>query len=300
MEPTLDRTSWRGMQIDHPHDWELSVASGVDEPGRLKFVDRLYERLDVRWKPLTYVPDLQKALEKYRPDADRKAKVSDLSGAPQPWQGIVRKLPKGTVVHAGRFFRNVRWLVEATVLWPRRRNTELERTILASVQPLDPRAPVLTWQASGLSLVLGREFDLQTNQARVGRVAWTFTARAKGGPELTVERLAMAQYWLRQPLRDWLVEELPDRHEVIRQHVMDANGHRGEALISRGRVGRVASLRGLKEIRLDAAWQCPLEARVYHVRLKEISRDEEISLPQDLQIRCCRAVPAPAGSEAQT
>ena len=297
MGTVLDRTCWRGMQIDHPQAWELSVASGIDESGRLKYVDRLHERLDVRWKPLKYVPDMPKALEKYRGSVGRKAKVSDLRGAPEPWQGVVRKLGKGAIVHAGRFFREVRWLVEVAVLWPRRRNTDLEREILASVRAEDPAAPVVRWQASGLSLTLGRQFRLQTNEARVGRVTWTFTTQAKRGPELAVERLALAGYWLKEALRDWLVEALPDSHEVVRQDVRDFNGHRGEVLISRGRVGRVASLRGLKEVRLDAAWQCPRESRLYHVRRTQISRDAEISLPQDLKIHCCR--PAPVLSECE-
>jgi len=298
MGSVLDRTCWRGMQIDHPQAWELSVAGGVDEPGRLRFVDRLHERLDVRWKPLKYVPDLAKALEKYRSNVDRKAKVSDLAGAPAPWQGVVRKLAKGTIVHAGRFFREVRWLVEVSLVWPGRRNSELERAVLASIQTPEADAPSLRWQASGLSLTLGRQFELQTNEARVGRVAWTFTTQAKRGPELVVERLALVDYWLKQAARDWLVEELPDGHEVVRQEARDFNGHRGEVLISRGRVNRVSSLRGLKEIRLDAAWQCPREARLYHVRLKQISRNSEISLPQDLTIHCCRAAPVVIGSEA--
>jgi len=295
------------MQIDHPHNWELSVASGIDEPGRLKFVDRLYERLDVRWKPLTYVPDMDRAVEKFRPNADRSsrklsggqgAKVSSLSGAPEPWRGVVRKLTQGTVVHAGRFFRNVRWLVEITMVWPRRRNTELERAILSSVQAHDPDAATRAWQASGLSLELSRRFELRTNRARVGRITWTFTTHAKRGPELIVERLAMPKYWLRQPLREWLVEELPESHQVVRQAVADFNSHRGQILISRGRLGTVAKLRGLQEIRLDAAWQCPREGRVYHVRLTEISRDQEISLPPDLKIHCCRAAPTANPLEA--
>ena len=49
--------------------------------------------------------------------------------------------------------------------------------------------------------------------------------------------------------------------------------------------------------RLDAAWQCPRESRLYHVRRTQISRDAEISLPQDLKIHCCR--PAPVLSECE-
>ena len=54
------------MEIGHPPDWELSFACEPDAPGRCSFSDRYYQRMDVRWRELKYVPDLDKMLDKYR------------------------------------------------------------------------------------------------------------------------------------------------------------------------------------------------------------------------------------------
>ena len=78
----FDLTCWRGMGIKHPPSWELSTASALGEPGRCAFSDRLYQRLDVRWKSLKYVPNLDLMLKKHRrkESGHDDVKLSDLNG----------------------------------------------------------------------------------------------------------------------------------------------------------------------------------------------------------------------------
>jgi len=297
MQRELERTLWRGMEIGHPPQWELAVASGVDEPGRTAFADRYLHRLDVRWRPLKYVPNLDKMLERHRrkADKDQKLKLSDLTGGPPEWRGVVRQTPGGTVVHAGRFFREARLLVEAAVVWPKKRNRVLENAVLASIRPQgQEKAKRRDWQAMGLSLTAPEGFELRTSAAKVGKVRWEFDTGRRNGPQLTVERIALPEYWLTAPLREWLGEQLGGEWKQVRQDPASFGPHRGERLLSRVKLGPLDSLRGRRRLRVDAAWQCPVEGRVYHVSYVKTCRAEELSLPAGFAVRCCRAVPQPA------
>jgi len=275
------------------------LASALDAPGRCLLTDRYYHRLDVRWRRLKYVPRLDKMLDKYRRQnqRDEKPKLTDLTGAPPEWHGVIQKTPPGTVVHAGRFYKSGRILVEAAIVWPDRRDRDLENAVLASIRPEDASRPQRLWQAMGLSVTVSRDFELLKSASKVGRVHWEFAPPGRRGPELVVERIALPEYWLDDPLRDWLQEELPPKWTEIRQNPLTVSGHRGEMLISRAKISPIASLRGLGRLRVDVAWQCPVEARVYRVSYIETSRQQDLSLPEHVEVHCCRPVPAAAGSE---
>jgi hypothetical protein len=284
------------MRTDHPPDWELAVASGLDEPGRVTFADRLYHRLEIRWRAVKYPPNLDMVLEKHkaRRRKDDEPDVRPLTGVPSPWKGLVQKPEQGTIVHAGRFFKRRRWLVEARIVWPDRRDRELERAILQSVAAEEPDAPVRTWRAMGLDVSLARQFELHESDLKVGRVKWQFRAtgdRAKA-EELTIERLAMPDVWLTGPLRDWLLEQNPDGEKLLRQDFVPVNDHRGEQTLTRGRITPMHSMRGIRRLTLARAWVCPREDRVYHVRYSLATREAEATMPDSLVIRCCKPIPA--------
>jgi len=109
---------------------------------------------------------------------------------------------------------------------------------------------------------------------------------------LTVERLAMPEYWLDKPLRDWLLDQLKPGESVVRQGVVDHNGHRCERLLSARKIGWVSSCRGIRRLRCDLAWTCPQENRVYRVSHSAPSDGEGLELPGTFSLRCCRPAPA--------
>ncbi len=280
------------MQIHHPHQWEICAASGSDEPGRLAFADRYYHRLEVRWRPVKYVPNLDLILTRHR-RKDKDADVEELSDIPDQWRGVARKTPEGTIVHAGRFFRKLRWLTEVTLVWYEQRDRELEKAILNSVEPQDPAAPVRLWEGMGLCVTTPRDFELSRNVSKVGYIQWDFTAKSKSAPELRVERIAFPDVWLTQPLRDWMLDQLVEDHRTIREGFRLYNTHRAEELISEGKVGRVAALRGIRKVRFDLSWICPVENRLYRISVSERTRDNEVLIPEGLAVTCCRPVPSP-------
>lgn len=279
------------MRIGHPADWELAIACGLDEPGRCCFADRAHQRLDVRWRPLKYVPNMDLMLDKYRRKTSKKLDVSDLDTAPEPWCGVVRKTPDGSIVHAGRFFRATRWLVEASLVWPGERDADLEAQVLDTIAAQDPQEDLRAWCAMGFDLTVPRRFDVRSSAAEVGKIRWELAAPGKRGPKLAVERLAMPEYWLKTPLREWVEEQLPPKSRVLHRDTVNVKTHRGEQLISSSKIGTLSSLRGLRQLHLNLAWQCPAEGRVYHVSYAEVSRGEQVALPEHLEVRCCRAAP---------
>lgn len=287
-QPT-ELTSWRGLVLYHPASWEVALVSGPRETGRLLFADRSCQRLDVHWRPLTYVPDMDRMLEKYRPPRKERGSTQTLDSRLSDWRGVVRKLDAGTVVHAATFFRDRRLLVEAAMVWPSRRNTELETQILSTIRPEPDDTPDRLWQAMGMSLRMDRAYELTESKAKVGAVQWTFVAEEDdAAADVTVERLAMPKYWLDEPLREWLVQQAPGAEEIDRQDPVTRNNHRGEQLISHGRINTLATIRGIHRYRLDTAWTCPIEERVYRVTCTRSSKAEDLEFPDGLKINCCR------------
>jgi len=277
------------MRVDHPSQWEVSRISGLDEPGRCTFSDRFHQRLDLCWRPLKYVPNLELMLEKYRPTKDDKATVRCLDDGPEHWQGLVRRPKEGTVVHAMRFFVEQRLFAEATIVWSGRRDVNLERAVLDSVQPQETNTPQRHWRAMGIDMSIASRFELHKSAAKVGRVTWRFRDASKPPAELVVERIAMPEYWLGTSLADWLAEQVPAKLERVRDEPFICNGHRGQQLFSECRAPGLAGLRGVRQLRLDAAWLCPVENRVYHLELSRQGKQNELSFGQDIQVHCCTA-----------
>jgi len=286
----LQRICWQGIQFDHPADWELTRFSGPGEPGRCLLADRYFQRLDVRWQVLNFAPRLELLIEKYRKNDTEDSRSVPLEGGPAPWQGLLRRTPKGSFIQAARMCPQQRLLVEATIVWPETRQVELERAILASIAVMPP-GPTQLWQAMGLSATIPGDYQLRGVSAKVGRIRWEFVAGKKTLPRIAVERIALPEYWLKGPLRDWVAEELPPRHEPQRQELALWGNHRGQQLISRASAGTLAWLRGRRRIRLDMAWQCELENRVYHLEFEKISTDSDVVLPELLAVHCCRQGP---------
>jgi len=302
----MERTCWRGVSIEHPALWEIAVAFAPPEDGRLTFVDRRYTRMDMRWRTLKYVPDMKDMLYRFQRDAkkadDDGVETLPLKGVPEPWKGFVRRGKQGSVIHATRFFKEQRLLVETVIVWPKDRHRDLERYILESVSVADAKgAKTEPWRALGLEADVPAGFRLTDNNARVGRVAWTFAAPAekqertkneKQPPQLIVERLAMVDQWLAKPLEEWLKGELPPASGVLGSEKVLFNGHDAQQLLSATKIGTVGTVLGWRRYRLDVAWRCESDLRLYHVAWSMTAKKgHPIALPTALRVACCQPPP---------
>lgn len=296
------RTCWRGLEVDHPANWEVAVASGPSAPGRLVLADRRFHRLDIKWKPIKYVPDLDLMLGRYKRQDKRKGKDpvkrSALKTAPPQWRGMVCKTPNGSVVNAMKFFRKPRLLVDAAIVWPGHRDMSVENSLLTSLDFVGDQSAARLWQAMGLSVTCPGNLDLTESSLEIGRIQWTFTVSNKDADAkrrralLRVERIAMPDLLLKgQAVRDWLAESLPKEYHMLRQRTVPQGRHVADEIVSTAKCPMGARLKGLQQMRLDLAWQCPIEGRVYHIEFAERRKDEEISIPKSWEVNCCRPLP---------
>jgi hypothetical protein len=290
--------------VDHPADWEIAVACGPDDPGRLTLTDRRYYRLDLKWKPLRFVPNIDLMLTRHhKRDQNDQRQITPLATAPPPWKGVVIKTESSRIVHAMRYFTDPRMLIEASLIWPGRRDAAVESAVLASIEPASDRKGLRLWQAMGMSVTCPSRYDLRKFDPKVGRIQWDFSAMRtadkadKSAGVLRVERIALPDRLLNgRGVGDWLSDELgPGARTLNRKRRADLP-HAPEEIVSASPAPIGARLRGFQEVRLDLAWMCPVESRVYHVQLSQRRLDDQIELPGGFQVACCRPVPGVAVS----
>ncbi|MGQ9662760.1 MAG: hypothetical protein ACUVWX_10570 [Kiritimatiellia bacterium] len=299
-ETVLAHVCWQGLEIELPPDWELVRATPPSDPPACTFADRRYERLRLRWQQQPPPGDMRKLFEE-DPDGGTGPSRSVLTAAPAGWHGLVTELGRACVVHAGRFFPSDDLLVEAIIIWPEGRPAALENRLLASIRPSRPVEGVRLWEAMGLRMWIGGEFDLISFRADAGLTEWRFelrqgqsqlrkeSAERRGSVSaLLVRRIALPRYWLTVPLDQWIESHLPAGTRVKARRRDTFRGHETFILESCEATGLVDRLRGKCRLRLDLAWECAVEARVYYVTWMETKRGEGIVLPEHVRIECCR------------
>jgi hypothetical protein len=288
------------MEIPHPVEWELALASSVDEPCRCTFSDREYQRLDVRWRPLKAVPDMAKMLEKHRQKTgkeDPDTKIYELTDLPEPWFGLSRKTPDGTIVHTGRFFADSRLLVEMALVWPGRRDINLEHEILLDLVPQDPHEPIRHWKAMGMEILTPAHWILDEQSSKVGKVRWTFQADETGRESLVFTRYAMVNAWLGVPIHQWL-EEKHTGGKLLKAEPKRFNDHQADSILWANRRSPMDLARGLRPLTLELAWRCPTDERLYHLQYNCLSPDLDLELPAEVKVVCCQPIPSLTGGKS--
>jgi hypothetical protein len=278
-------TSWAGIQLDHPADWELFRMVRKADKWRCGFTDRSHQRIDMRWRKLDYVPNLAKMLERHQ-EKEKKEKTVPLTGQAEGWMGTVRQVDGGAVVNAGRFVQEAMMLVEMIVVWPGRRDQELENAVLGSVRAVEAENDMKLWQAMGLKALVSREYDIVEYKAEVGRIEWVFGKGRKAGARVSLERLAMPKYWLKGTLAGWL-RTREDKWHTMEEWKQNVSGHEaaGRKATSQGLL--VDSLLLKKKVMAEVAWLCDKEQRVYRLSCMAKQRRSELALPTDIEIVCC-------------
>jgi len=281
----LDQTCWRGIRFAHPAEWTPAILSGRNEPGRCILVDRRFQRMQLHWEIVHRPPDLTRMYDELRKEHKQYA-ASRLSGVPG-WSGIVCTEPGRQVVHAGKYFQAAECLVQVILTAPGGRHRQLEGIVLESIRPTGQTDPVL-WRALGLTAVAPRAFELISSHNLVGRITWEFRRSGRPPAGLTIERIAMGRYWLKKPLTEWLIEQQPKGFRPGRQGPVDCGGHGGHELATR-RWSLLGQVLGRAEHRLERAWRCAADDRIYRLTYQQRWAGE-IDWPAGLEVHCCRPV----------
>ena len=295
----LERTCWAGLEVSCPPDWEVSHLSGKSFSGQIILSERVYQRLEITWRPLKHPPDIRLTMERFRSKTTSQAQLRELSTSARNWLGMVATGDDGgCVVRAGRYFSDSKVLVELTLGWPKGRDKQLEAEVLGSIDIQKAKTVKRRWQAMGISVDIPGEFDIAVTSFKVGRIAWTFHTARFFTPILIIERLAAPSEWLGGRLAEWLKDQLPPRTKVVSEEQIECNRHGGCEIISRKRAGLGYALIGLARVGVERAWVCPAENRLYRLSYCKVSRSrlQKMSLPDNFKIRCCKAMPSPAGA----
>jgi hypothetical protein len=278
-------TSWAGIELDHPAEWELFRVVRKADRWRCGFTDRTHQRIDMRWRKLDYVPSLAKMLERYQ-EKEKKEQTAPLTGQTAGWMGTIRQTEGGSVVNAGTFLEEAMVLVEMILVWPGKRDQELENVVLRSVRPMEVKNGTRLWQAMGLKARMSQEYDIVEYTAEAGRVEWVMGKGAKPRQKVAMERLAMPKYWLKGTLSRWL-RTREQKWQVLEEWNQNVSGHEaaGQRASSRGLL--VDSLLLKKKVKTEMAWLCDKEQRVYRLACMATQRQSELALPDDVEIICC-------------
>lgn len=286
----FDKTCWRGLEISHPPGWELAIASPAEQSGECVFTDRHYQRLAVKWKRVQYKPNIDLLVQKFRQKLDKVKDIDlvTLNDLPEPWQGVVQTTGDGQLTRVMRIFAESQMVVEATLVWPGRRKATRERDILSAITPVPRDQEVTHWRALGFDLLLASEFELVRSNPKVGRIHWEFESERKAYGPLIIERLSLAGGWLKTALRDWLIKSLPVGGKVLNQRQISVNGHPAQEIVSQINISKLGTWMGMWRMRVDVAWHCLKEDRLYRISYSKRSRTHDLELPESLEVRCCQ------------
>lgn len=296
MKRLMEHTCWRGVEIDHPADWEITFASPAGKPGGCTFTDRRYERLKLQWRKLKYKPSLERMLEKNASEDRSGEKTSVMTGQSAGWQGLVTEVDDKIIVHAGKYLTEEKILLEVIMMWPYGRNRRLENKILSSIKASRKNTEIQSWQAMGIRMKIARDFDLVNFESESGRITWKFGEKEEK-PSVTVRRIAVPKYWLNRSLEEWLFSILDMESTVAVKKTAVFNKHSGASIISTRKAGAWDRVKGMQMLDLDVAWRCPVEEHVYHLSYSKVSKGFEISLPDHVVVDCCKEYVLAAAGE---
>ncbi|TFH17855.1 MAG: hypothetical protein E4H02_01730 [Lentisphaerales bacterium] len=290
-------TIWQGIEVTTPASWEMLRFGSRRERGACSFSDEFAERLQLSWAREAERPDFERLISDLR--AKYETEYADDPGEDPPpdfldlpaydhWHGLVIIEGEKHTTRAARYFPETQALVEMTFLWEASRDDSVEHKVLQSVKVHMP-SERQRWKAFGIDAEIPGDLRLSACKCLPGDAQLSFAGR-RSLPSVTIRRMAFPSVWLKEPLGNWLLNQLPGRSRVqTRNSVATSAGHSVEQIVSIRSRGSLGFLLGLRITRLNQACLCPREQRVYHV-----ATDARREATRLVSLRCeCGSLLAP-------
>jgi len=285
----LQAIEWFGMRLWVPAEWEIASHSVRSERGRLVFVDRRQERLQLSWAAVRRPPDLAQAMADYRRrDSERQPDSTFRDIVVGRWAGFRSASVRRTLTRAGLYDGPRRLWVEMAIAWPDGHRAELERAILERFELRQPDAPTSRWRAFRMDVEVPREWTIQEVDAKPADVSLRF---ASGRDRAIVRRTGMLEAWFDGNLESLIRQSLGAVATTCRQATH--NGHPAVRSESRERGRALVELFGRPRTRSNLAWVCPTAHALYHVACRFTARRPVD--PASLTVRCCPPATARRG-----
>lgn len=253
---------WRQIGMELPDDWELLQFTKDPKSGRCSFADRRHWRLELDWREVAGPPDFGRMIADYRAKLEEDGVTNTQAFERPPWYGVTGSRGELQTARYGRYFPEGKCLAELVFLWPRHRDTGLERTITGTVAYVPPAGGLTDWRAFGLSLRTVSALDFRHCSVQPACAEMLFRTRGHRRTQCFARR-GMVENWLTTPLADWLRLWIPRGLVVQQETTLDTHGHR---IIRVRGTRRFPTLKEFVWGRRDmeaVAWICPEDGRLY-------------------------------------
>jgi len=277
---------WRQISLDLPDEWELLQFGRDRQAGRCAFADRYRFRCEMNWRTVDGQPDFKRMMGDYKAKLEQDGLKQAQEYRREPWYGVLGENEPGFISHYGRYFSEGSCLLELVFLWPRDRDSKLERQILESVRYVPEKAGAVHWRAFDMDFWTDSRLELIRCEALPANVELVFRSKRRR-IEQRFARRGMVQEWLAVPIENWLEAWIPYGFKVVDTSTEQRRSHR---IV---RVGGTC-VRTVKDILWGrgkitaAAWLCPRDGRLYSVSSLFGKRD--VSQAGKVRLSCCSMV----------
>lgn len=272
------RTIWLGMAVDVPTDWAI-VRHAVDtEKGRLVWMDRRRQRMQLSWLACPSRPEMRQVIADYRNmdlEFDEDVQFAKLPKI-NDWIGL-RSSGKRCLTRAARYEAHADRWVELVLEWPDKVDARVERHVCESFDMTEVETG--HWRAFGVDMTVANDWELLRVDAMPADVSWLFSRPKQ---ELIVRKLGMLPTWFDGNMRMFVQRQLKDQPVTFSDIVV--NGHTAVMAQSREPAARVKRWVGQQRRRHDCVWQCEQQQTLWQVTRIGGNADGE---QMQVDVRCC-------------
>jgi hypothetical protein len=276
----MQRIEWLGMRMQVPDEWEIVRHSVSPQKGRLVFVDRREQRLQVSWLAAASRPDLERATSDYRSrdlEEDPGTRFEELARG--RWKGFRRLRGRTVLTRAGMYHEpSKRWL-ELVIFWPDGVDPEAERALLETFEAQESRGAVRL-SAFGIDLRAPEGWALEGTEVKPAAVTILLS---RPGAKMAVKRLGMVESWLKGDLEGFLRGQMRGRD--FECSPARRNGHAAQRAEGRQAGSKLSRLLGLTHPRADMAWVCPTSHALFQVTVE--GRGVGMAEAEAVKVNCC-------------
>ncbi|MHB1158591.1 MAG: hypothetical protein ACYC26_17340 [Phycisphaerales bacterium] len=276
-----ERVIWLGMRVDVPADWAMVRHSMKLTGGRLVWMDRRHQRMQLSWRACPSEPDVGQALSDYRGmdlSRDERSRFEALRGYGH-WRGL-RTFGERNLTRAASYLSAAGRWVEVVMEWPNGWDAEMERAVLESFALEDGDAKPRHWRAFGMEMTVSAEWELLRVDARPADVSWMFSQHRR---ELIVRKMGMLDTWYDQDARRFVRRQLPDSTIDFKPTVMRWH----EALLGESAepMARIKRWMGGGRMRQDWVWHCESSDALWQVTV--LHPHGGVIEPDEVRVDCC-------------
>jgi hypothetical protein len=287
------RIEWLGIALRVPEDWQIIRHGLSPKKGRLSFVDRRRQRMELVWTRCDREPDLERMIDNQKSrelELDRQTEFQ-LRRGPKDWIALSCRGAGPTVVtRAVRFHRPSLRLIEANVLTQKDEPNaqELVWGLLGGIEVAGRAEQARHWSAFDINVTVPPGYRLIKTRVLPLDVTLRFgsgdaPAGSARGPEVSVRRMGMAGAWYSGDPESLIRRDL-DKVRFAGFQAAQLRGHPVTRAEGEERVAPFFRLLGRRRKVRILLWECEPENALYQVTA--LAPLKNPVSPDDFQVDC--------------